>query len=167
MHTYTCAHVHMRVHVLEHVGGKQSVSVPCLLPFGAREERLGKSEVSKSRGPAFPVLHCQGPITVCLCSTLSFPLPAAGQPCTAPAHGVFSASCCLRRCGKSPLLHHAPSWTTAWHTSPSPQGSPPALLTLLHLTPIFFCLLFSLSITYGCFCSAPRRHRERAQLPLL
>lgn len=71
--------------------------------------------------------------------------------------------------GNLPLLHHAPSSTTAQHTSPSPlpRGSPPTLLTPLHLTPVFFCLLFSLLVTYGCFCSAPHRHRERAQLPLL
>lgn len=43
----------------------------------------------------------------------------------------------------------------------------PALLTPLPLTPVFFCLLFFLSVTFGCFCSAPRRHREWAQLPLL
>lgn len=71
--------------------------------------------------------------------------------------------------GNLPLLHHVLSWTTAWRTSPSPppRGLPPALLTPLHLTPVFFCLLFSLSVTYGCFCSALHRHRERAQLPLL
>lgn len=84
-------------------------------------------------------------------------LPRAGPAASFPPH-------------PREMREMSPRSITARRTSPSPpasHGPAPAVLTPLRLTPIFFCLLFSLWVTHGCFCSAPRRHRERAQLPLL
>jgi len=65
-------------------GGKQSVSVPYLLSFGAGEEQLGKSEVSNSGGPTFPELplHCtaEGLSLFASAAHSAFLPPAAGQP---------------------------------------------------------------------------------------
>ncbi|KFO81423.1 Actin-binding LIM protein 3, partial [Cuculus canorus] len=59
--------------------------------------------------------------------------------------------------GNLPLLHHTPSWNTAQRAASShlPRGSPPALLTPLHLTPIYFC---SCSLSWSLM-AASARHR--------
>lgn len=146
-HTLVCAHPGACQ------GRKQSVSVPCLLSFGAGEESLGKSEVSNSRGPAFPELppRCttKAPSLFASAARSAFISPAAGQPAaleqhqhTVPLHPAF-----LWRCGKSspapsrPILDHGlahvPVTPTTWVT---PHSSNTAAFNTRFLLPLVLSL---------------------------
>ena len=103
--------------------------------------------------PHSPSYPCTAPLRACHCLPLQHTRLSSHQrqgnllPCNSTRmQGLLCIPPSSGDAGNLPLLYHAPSWTMAWHTSPSPpaRGSPPALLTLLHLTPSFFCLLFSL-----------------------
>lgn len=145
--------VHAHMHPGEQQGSKQRVVCLVSWPWepgrsGREKPRLVCPEVLPPH--AAPALHYQGP---------ELTSPTVGPPLQ-PAF--------ILGCRKFPPWH-TPPWAAAWRMSPSPPpcGPCPTCLTPLPLTPIFFCLSFSLSVTYGCFCSAPHRHRKRAQLPLL
>lgn len=165
LHTHTCVHTPERIWgeaecvsamypVLRSRGGTTGENPRSVIPEVLHSPSYPHAAPPRARH-RLPLQHARLPLTSGR---------AAYCPVTAPAHRLSSAS------RLSPEMQEIFPCSITPHPGPRPgarHGSLPALLTPLHLTPVFFCLLFSLSVTYGCFCSAPCRHRERAQLPLL
>lgn len=155
-------HTHTRMHA--HPGAWQG-SRMCLGRVSCPLE-LCRKDWDTLRSLRVP-LHLKGSSPSASAARSAF-LAAPGQRCPGPAprRGFLCIPSASGDAGNLPPLHHCHSRTARPRHTPLTRAAP-AVLTPLHLTPIFFCLLFSLSVTHGCFCSAPRRHRERAQLPLL